>query len=116
MKLHTTDMKDAAIPLTVGVLRQMMAGKPDDWKVEIRLCGDRVILLDVDEEDVTFEQGKLMLITGANGPFEMKELDVSDLGLTKQQVEDMMRDQVPETPMDLSDEALPKFDEEEDGS
>lgn len=118
--LPTEDRKDAAIPLTIGNLRRLTLGKPDDWRVEIRVVSDRVILLDVDEEDVAFERGFLMLICGASGDGSVQlgpTPTVEELGLTKEGVEEAMRGVESELGQDLSDAAMPKLPEEgEDGS
>lgn len=68
-------------PVTIGELLSFIKerGVPADWEVQIRLAGDRVIILGLDIEDIHFEQGKMMLVTGSDQVIHVEPLTMEGL-------------------------------------
>jgi hypothetical protein len=68
-------------PVTVGALERFLEerGVPKDWELQIRLAGDRVIILGLDIEDIHFEQGKMMLVTGSDKVIHVEPLTIEGL-------------------------------------
>lgn len=75
---------DLSVPgesVTVGALLSLIKerGVPADWELQIRLAGDRVIILGMDIEDVHFEQGKMMLVTGSTQVIHVEPLTIEGI-------------------------------------
>ena len=69
-------------PVTIGEFLRFiqLRGVPDDWTIQIRIAGDRVVMLGLDLEDIHFEAGKMMLVTGSDQVIHVEPLNLEILG------------------------------------